>query len=80
MLLAKKYKKKSQIRDHMGFLEHLANSLNEQITEQKSHGILPWETEYELKKVKELFMQLSEALHTLDAINLDRDSRRKDLF
>jgi len=80
MLLGKEYRKKSQIRDHLGFLEHLANSLNEKVLEQKNNGILPWETEYELKKVRELFMKLSEELHNMDLIDLDKNSRRKDLF
>lgn len=80
MLLMKEYRKKSQIRDHISFLENLANRLNEDIIEQKANGILPWEIEAELRKVKELFGKLNDELAKLESVRMDKEPHMKDLF
>lgn len=79
-LISKQYSKKSQIRDHLRFLQNIANDLNEKIIEQKQEGIICWESEADLKKVQKLFMRLNAEMAIHEEIDFNKDITRKDLF
>lgn len=81
MILSKRYAKKSQVRDHLSFLGNLANNLNEEINELKSNGVLPWQKELELNRVKDIYSKLNQELINLESSSFTDDkSVRKGLF
>lgn len=80
MISTKEYKKKTQVREHLSFLENLANHINDKIKEQKEYNIICWEEEYDLNRVKQLFSKLSDELKIMDSIITDKPNMPKDLF
>lgn len=80
MIVSKQYSKKSQMRDHLKFLQNIANDFNDKIIQQKQEGIICWETEVDLKKVQALFIKLSEELARHEEIDFNKAISRKDLF
>ncbi|MEA3430015.1 MAG: hypothetical protein U9R08_01960 [Nanoarchaeota archaeon] len=81
MLHKQGYKSKSKVREHISFLEHLADKINHRIREEIDCGDVAWKEKEDLKKVHDVFQALCGELNTLELAKAGKSSSKfKGLF
>ena len=80
MLHKQGYKSKHKVREHLSFLENLADKINHRIKEETSFGDVAWKEKEDLKKVHNVFQALCDELNKLEVAKIDSQNKPKGLF
>ncbi len=74
------YAKKSQLRDHMSYLEKLANEISKRIAGELSEGEVAWGDKNDLRKVRGVYEELQVLHDSLEKEKIGKESKAKGLF
>lgn len=80
LLNQKGYKSKTRVREHLSFLENLADKINRRIQDEIECGEVAWKEKQDLKNVHDMFQALCTELNQLELAKMDHISRTKGLF
>jgi hypothetical protein len=80
MLRSQGYRSKHKVREHLSFLENLADRINHKIKEETSYGDVAWKEKEDLKKVHNVFQALCDELNKMEAAKLGSQNKHKGLF
>ncbi|MBW3003040.1 hypothetical protein KY328_04445 [Candidatus Woesearchaeota archaeon] len=81
LLKQKGYRSKSKVRDHISFLEDLADKINRRIKDEIEVGEVAWKEKEDLKKIHEVFQALCTELNQMELAKMDQPpSKYKGLF
>ena len=79
-ILKKKYEKKSQVREHLEFVEHLANTVTKRLQTEIEFGDLAWSQKNDLRRVQEVYQELQGVMQEMEKEKILKDVKPKGLF